>query len=252
MGAKNLARTVIEGGRTDNSKYDRRRSHRLVRRKLTMALIAACREEIPCVWRGRPWLEEFEPECETENDAFVRQPVRREFDDRRLSPLWRWMDSRVGRLWDEVHAEVKARFNTRTTAGRHIVYCHLLDSVEYAHEPRAGYSRYQIDEDGVLRDHGPRVKGWWHRGTQSRVTKNETLVFANGRKVVQHGSELYWLVATENLRTCHEHACSGRTNMSHYHTAYRQDARLTEDERKFFSECDPEMQRKLMNVLVAF
>lgn len=243
MGTKNLARTVIEGGRTGHNKYSRRKSHRVVRRKLTMALIAAGREMIPSSWRGAPFMELWEPEL----GAFEPQPVRRDFNDR-LNPLWRWMDSRVGRLWDEVHAEVRARFDTHTTAGRHIVYCHLLDSVRRAGDPRAEYSRYQIDEEGILRGSGQRIRSW-RLGLQSRVTKTELREFADGRKIVQHGSELFWLVLTDNLRTCHGACEQG----SHYHSAYRQDARLTEDEREFYSRLDAETQRRIMNVLlVAF
>lgn len=46
-----------------------------------------------------------------------------------LNPLWRYLDSQVGRLWDDVYSEVCERINPNSTVQQHILV-HLHQHVE--------------------------------------------------------------------------------------------------------------------------
>lgn len=95
-------------------------------------------------------------------DIEPRQPIYKEFDDK-LGPIYRWLARQVGCPWDEVRSDVSKTFDTRTTAGRHIVYDHLLTSVEITpdvrfhyysnpEDPNTSYSKndFYVDEAGIL------------------------------------------------------------------------------------------------------
>jgi hypothetical protein len=56
-----------------------------------------------------------------------RRKAYKSFADK-LSPAARWLEARVGRPWSKVKAEILAKLDTRSLAGRHIVYDHLLPS----------------------------------------------------------------------------------------------------------------------------
>jgi hypothetical protein len=132
MSTKNLARTVIEGGRTGYSRYARRQSHGAERVKAHDLELALLRGHDP--------------------DSAVFEPlerVYRSFDDK-LGPARRWLRSQVGRPWDKVRAELFARFDTRTTSGRHILYCHLLEEVRAYGDDSKSYADYSISRHGIL------------------------------------------------------------------------------------------------------
>jgi len=132
MSTKNLARTVIEGGRHRYNKYERRHSNSIQRtreRQLEHMLCA----RIDC-------------------DALFprRAPVYRSFSDK-LGPPMRWLRAQANRPWDKVRSELFARFDTRTTAGRHILFDHLLAEVEDPHGRFGRTSEYFVDAHGYLR-----------------------------------------------------------------------------------------------------
>ena len=193
MSKKNLSRTVIEGGRYTGNKWDRRNSHAEERAQL------------------RNYLKEIEhdPENYDEYDVEPLQPVHKGFKDK-LSPMYRWLQSKVGRPWDEVRSEVTKEFDTRTVAGRHIVYDHLLSSVqlnkeEYRYYWRGSYDEttsysdhdYYVDEEGLLQKKrylGRRtVRGY------EKIPPFDTKQIANwlsGRVVGQVGNKFFWFVPT--------------------------------------------------------
>src|SRR5438445_11892260 len=112
MSTKNLARTVIEGGRHRQNVWQRRWSNAQER---------TAERELSGLLRDR-----LDP------DAVVyrkRTPVYQEFDDK-LGPAYRWLEAQSGRPWNEVRSELFARFDTRTTAGRHIVFDHRLQAAQ--------------------------------------------------------------------------------------------------------------------------
>jgi hypothetical protein len=146
MSKKNLSRTVIEDGRYTGNKRERRNSH------------AENRAEL------RNYMQEvrLDPDNYDEYDIEPTQHVYKGFKDK-LRPMYRWLNSQVGRSWDEVYSDVRKSFDTRTTAGRHIVFDHLLSSVEITENPRFRWSYrpedpttsysdndFYVDAEGIL------------------------------------------------------------------------------------------------------
>lgn len=189
MATKNLARTVIEGGRRGYNKWERRYSHKETRAD-EKAYISEVKEDT------ENWYDyDIEP----------TRPVWKEFSDK-LGPMYRWLHAQVGRLWNDVRSEVAEKFDTRTTAGRHITYDHLLSSVEEV--PNLNYRRYSyrpedwttsyyrndfyVDDDGYLRS----------KTHISRKIKKETFDgnsianWLSGRVVGFVGNKLFWFTPT--------------------------------------------------------
>ena len=140
MSTKNLARTSLEGGRHHFNSWARRQSNVTVRHA-ARALSASIKND------------------DDATDALYpkRKSVWRSFDDK-LAPAFRWLERQVGRPWNKVRAELTARFDTRTTAGRHILFCHLLPSVQ---KPSRHHSRHQpvyVDRHGLLQATSRKVK----------------------------------------------------------------------------------------------
>ena len=133
MSTKNLGRTVIEGGRTHYYQFQRQHTNaveRANRHQLEHALVAG---------------------VDPENAVFVpRQPVYRDFADK-LGPARRWLRSQVGRPWNKVRSELFARFDTRTTAGRHILFDHLLQEVR---EPQNHFELFFRRREFWVSPHG--------------------------------------------------------------------------------------------------
>lgn len=192
MSTKNLARTIIEGGRHKGNKWDRRNSHAEERARV------------------RNYIKEVELDLENyeEYDPEPIQHVYKGFDDK-LGPIYRWLNRQVGRPWDEVRSDVSKTFDTRTTAGRHIVFDHMLQSVQVTPEPRHRYSYrpedpttsysqndFYVDEDGILRK--KRYIG--RRHYYEKVPPYDTRQLANwlnGRIVGQVGNKLFWFVPSD-------------------------------------------------------
>lgn len=191
MSTKNLARTIIEGGRTRSNKWERRNSHAEQR-----ATVRNYMSEVT-----------LDPDNYDEYDVEPTQHVRKDFDDK-LGPIYRWLQRQVGRPWDEVRADVSKEFDTRTTAGRHIVYDHMLNSVQIGEEPYRYYSRppedplasysdhdYYVDENGILckkRYLGRRR----YQGYQKHpaVDTNRIANWLGDRCVGRVGDKFYWFV----------------------------------------------------------
>jgi hypothetical protein len=145
MGTKNIARTAIEGGRYWGNALDRGFANRGER--------AAVRAWAGRVGKDGEWAEAVA--------VPVRRPVGKQFRDKLAAPR-RWLWSHVGRPWAKVYAEMRRRFDSRTTAGRHIVFDHLLHwVVDHGAVHRLRY-RYRdvliIDADGILRLGPTRVR----------------------------------------------------------------------------------------------
>lgn len=191
MSKKNLSRTVIEGGRYTGNKWDRRNSH------------AESRAE------ERNYMQEvrLDPDNYDEYDIEPLQHVYKGFRDK-LGPMYRWLNSQVGRPWDEVYADVRKSFDTRTTAGRHIVFDHLLQSVEvtprvryrwsYApDDPTTSYSDndFYVDDDGILQK--KRYLGRrYYREKVPPFDTNRIANWLNGRIVGKVGNKFFWFYPT--------------------------------------------------------
>lgn len=191
MSRKNLSRTVIEGGRYDGNKTDR--------------YISNAKERA----RVKNYIQEVTLDMENyeEYDVEPREHVYKGFKDK-LGPMYRWLQAQVGRPWDEVRSEVAEKFDTRTTAGRHIVHDHLLSSVQTTIEARYGrYSvpgdeteshsdhEYYVDSEGILR----KKKYLGRRRYHDEVPQFDTRRIANwlgGRIVGRVGDKFFWFIPT--------------------------------------------------------
>lgn len=178
MSTKDLSRTVIEGGRYRGNRYDRRRSHKVTRGHTHELENQLCIHDL------------------ADEAVFAPpDPVHRYFRDK-LSPAERWLKSQVGRPWDKVRSDLFARFDTRTTAGRHILFDHLLKDVEDVDRHRYQWSHYYVSPHGILRyyEAKPRPPRRWHGWLPE---PEATLVaWLGGRRVIEHDGQMYWLVPT--------------------------------------------------------
>lgn len=181
MSTKNLARTVIEGGRARFNRFERHHSNAVERahaHQLERRLCASLTAEDAI----------FQP----------RQPVRPSFDDK-LGPAKRWLRSQVGRPWNKVRSELFERFDARTTAGRHILFDHLLDDVQVDEEvdQRYFYLRpFHVSPHGILRYRGRRRWAGWPRPEPLPELERALRAWLGSRRVIERDAVLYWLVPT--------------------------------------------------------
>ena len=187
MSTKNLARTVIEGGRRPGNRDQRRESNATVR---TQTRLVSAR----VVQMG-----------DDAADYPRRESVHRSFNDK-TRPAERWLASQVGRPWNHVRSELFARFDARTTAGRHILFEHLLREVNLNDVARARYSDFTVDRHGLLRRERERRRYRWP--TRERLPEPESVLldWLDGRRVGERDERLYWFVPTEfeHFRQHHE------------------------------------------------
>lgn len=157
MTTKNLSRTVIEGGRTGHYKAECNKRIRQER----------------AAWRSQARAFVRDPAGWEDELPVVRAPVYPDFADK-LNPIYRFLDSRIGKPWDDVRSELFVRFDTRTTPGRHVLHDHLLRDVSESPDGlhyRYGFeyqSRYYRDAEGMLRSGSE----WHGRSWQSSWSKN--------------------------------------------------------------------------------
>lgn len=228
MSTKDLSRTVIEGGRDRDSKYQRRNS------------TAAERAE------ARDYCRKVLIDSDIADEVVIndRQYVYKLFDDK-LSPMYRWLDSKVGQLWNDVKSEAYKMFDTRTTSGRHIINDHLVGTVEFQ---SAIYNRngehyfyknfYFIDDDGYLRK--PVLKKIPYRPKGWNKDYKQYLNWLDNRGVGKVGEKMYWFIspvatATYNGGFSYINHRLGLTFSKEF--SFRQD--------KEFSKEDMEMWNKL-------
>ncbi len=132
MSTKNLARTVVEGGRS--GRWRERYGNRVERQRVRAGLrqIAVSGED---------------------GDAFDVASVSNEyygtdFKDK-LGPAIRWLDANVGRVWNDVHSEIRQKFDYRTTKGRHIID-HIVGEFGYVNfRQKAAHCYGYVDDKGV-------------------------------------------------------------------------------------------------------
>jgi hypothetical protein len=203
MSKKNLARSTLEGGRSGFNRDERRRSNAVARRKARAVSRGLC-----C--RIDPERSQYAP----------RLPVHRSFDDK-LSPAFRWLESQVGRPWNKVQSELVQRFDTRTTAGRHILFCHLLPSIE----PVPYASRFHpvyVDRHGMLRRSAPRPRG----EKPEPWVAAEVIDWIGARRVGERDHALFSITPTD-------------------HGAFRQERRLSHAEAARFRALPEGFRRRL-------
>jgi hypothetical protein len=178
MSTKNLARTVIEGGRARFNRWERRHSNALERsaeRRVSARLTSTA-----------AWDAAIYP---------ARKPVSQSFDDK-LGPGRRWLARQIGRPWDRVRSELFARFDTRTTAGRHILFDHLLRDVDLGDLSYSSYARFVVDAHGILKQ-SARRRYRWPQLERLPEARSVLEAWLGSRRVGERGERCYWFVATD-------------------------------------------------------
>jgi hypothetical protein len=193
MATKNLARTVIEGGRRRWNQFERRYSNRRARK------------------RARQYAHSlrFDPDQGEGSAAPLRKPVHKSHYDR-LAAAERWLASFVGRPWDDARAEMARRFDTRTIAGQHVVFDHLLTSVRGSGRPTFGYPDFAVDDSGILRALPRRhyASRWKLPPGKVRRARWEIEEFSRGRRIARRGSYLFWFEPTAVVwKACADRWC---------------------------------------------
>jgi hypothetical protein len=181
MATKNLARTVIEGGRCGH--------YKCVVAGYAGAERAASRVYLRAVARDPAAADEV-----AEPRRAVADPC---FADK-TSPVYAFLDSRVGTSWAKTYALIRERFDVRTTPGRHIVQCHLLADIALNGKDspnRVGRwgRRYYVDRGGVLRktERSPRPRV---RPAPAGPSGLAVAAWLGNRKVGRMGARFVWFV----------------------------------------------------------
>lgn len=178
MSTKNISRTIIEGGRARRNKFERYQSNAAERAELRAFCHKAAHADVENLVTPS------------------REKVGKDFRDK-LGPIYRWLRTHLGQPWNAVYAKLLRTFDTRTTAGRHIVFDHVLRSVDYRHEEaNRGYYDFYIDEAGLLRLSERNRWQRWRRRDPNAVKTAELVAWVQGRKVMDYGVSMFWMAPT--------------------------------------------------------
>lgn len=107
-----------------------------------------------------------------------------------LAPLRRFLESKVGSLWDDVYSEIRANINPNSTVQQHVlehifgyveINVQYIDGVVYSKPPypsRIGDGEMYVDSEGYLRC-TPNRKRRWKKTLKSCIKISETQVLDN-------------------------------------------------------------------------
>lgn len=184
MSRKDLSRTVIEGGRYFHNSYLRRASHGITRA------------------RTREWLNHVEDDLDAADESAPRPGprVRKMFRDK-LGPAKRWLNAQVGRPWTKVYADLCARFDTRTVAGRHVVHDHMLGWVERSAGATSNRGYFFVDAHGILRRDPYFGRSWWN-------TRRKVIEWAQQRRAAMTFRGWWWFQKVPAGEPCPRRWCS--------------------------------------------
>lgn len=205
MAVRNLARTVIEVGRSTASKSGLKQLRRLDRRDARNYCRSALLED----------LEEL-------NSAPLRS--RRDYSfgqEDKLGPAKRWLDSKVGQPWDDIYSELTEKFRGGGIALSHVVDDHILAWVNYTGDVRyRHYDEYIVDDGGILR-RNPDYKTSKYRYRGGPRAGRE---WAGERKVIVRRDRNYWAVPVPPF---------GLVYSAPY---YRQDREFSEEDYAYWAD----------------
>lgn len=234
MSKKNISKTAIEGGRTFRSKDLRRESSQTERSNVN-AMIAG----------QHGYAESFD-----DLNFPKRKKVYKDFFDR-LSPVERWLDSRVGKSWNKTYSMLREKFDSRTTAGRHIVNDHILRDIwpfpNYS-DSLARYRRYYVDDRGILRKAPSLRKEREEAYNKLKEERTRAEEWLEHRMIGKIGNVLYWYNPTVRSYSHKFDWYEGRYNVPAYGTSnfiYPLEMRFIRGERlkgrdiEFFTKLAP-------------
>lgn len=139
MATKRLDRSVLEGGRTEEYRHNRRTMNRTLRR----------REKFMCrQMRDMAHDEELLDEIDVQPVLPAIQWHTNKFTDK-LNPIYRFLDKHHGQPWDEVWSKLTKLFDVRGLAGYHVLIQHVWDEVMPLENPNWRWRRW-VDEHGTL------------------------------------------------------------------------------------------------------
>lgn len=183
MSTKNLARTVLEGGRYSSWKHNVNDGVRSERAGARSALRVISRDP------------------EAADDVVV--PTREKMCKRgnqtdKLSPVWAFVDSRCGKSWAKVYKEICQKFPVKSLAGYHVVFGHMLKAIKGSgtQEHLYGYFSFEdyfIDPQGILRKN---KKKRWSKNQRKKVKNwdvHKTMNWLDGHKICKVGDKYYWM-----------------------------------------------------------
>lgn len=217
MATRNLARTVIEAGRTPSSKLGRKRLRRMERHAARRYCYNAARlielEELPS-----------QPHIMPRDDEFQQAD--------KLGAAMRWMQSRCGHPWDDTFSDLSIKFRGRGIALSHVVDEHMLDWVDMGIIYR--YTRYEFRiEDGCLQEN-KQTKHPHSPYSHYHTTSLKALAWASERKINRYGLVMYWVI--KKIR---------RTLEGWTYYSYPQANRLTSEEITYFLALPKRIQKEL-------
>ena len=221
MSTKNIARTAIEGGRAKDNKHERWQSNRL-ERKATRRLM----RRVSC-----------DPEYLNGVCFPQRLPIRKEFADK-LSAPQRWLATHgIGKSAEEIRGLLLTRFDTRSLAGRHLVFDHLMPRrhrTEWSVSAGGNGDDVDFDTNGILRHNPKRAPYHWGSSRWIRAIRWKETVPADWRVGYVDGAP-FWFFPTNAFRVVH-----GAMKI-----IYRCDRPLTEKESDHYWALRPYDRKRL-------
>jgi hypothetical protein len=225
---KNLSRTVIEGGRYYRNSWERRHSHGDERVST------------------RAWLDRVFADHNVADECVVppQVQVHKYFRDK-LGPAKRWLAAQVGRPWNKVYAELRAKFDSRTIAGAHVVNSHMLDWVYRGDLSRA----WRRDRDFVVDAHGILRKGVFYGSAWKRLRKKAD-AFAQGRRAANTYRGWWWFRLVGKIGTCCAPQCARRhevlTQRRYHATCVVPDRAMTRGEVRRLDRLHPDFRKGIV------
>ncbi len=229
MSTKRLSRSVVEGGRSPNSKWERRAHNRIRRHSAT----------------------QYYNNYYEDNYRDPEEPFRvygREFSDR-LSCLYRWLRAQIGRPWNDVFSDV-----CRTNDARSVKGWHLRDHVDqyvWRYRQITPYGLY-VDDDGLLQE-AIKTPHYSYLNKKDRDLKKAVIDWLSDSLILPRGGELFWFFPVSNGRwspchifNCHRYSDKPHRTLAHplygenvphcrTFTGYRQDMRLNRAQAAYFA-----------------
>jgi len=224
---KNLSRTVIEGGRYRYNRWDRRQSNGDERAST------------------RQWIDRVivDGDVADETVAPPRRHVYRSFYDK-LAPAKRWLAAQVGRPWNKVYAELRARFDARTIAGQHVVNDHMLHWVYRGNRAHA----WRHDRHFVVDAHGILRRAPFHGAPWNRLRK-EADALAQGRRAANTYMGWWWF-GIDTTQPCTNPSCGAQHEVlaqRRYHTnRFVPDRAMTRGELRRLDRLHPDLRARIV------